>query len=297
MAVCLEFLIPYYGDPRFLFEAIASIRALEDTDWLLTIVEDAYPGGEQVEREVADLGDERIRYVRNETNLGVSANAHRCIQLARRDRFLVMGFDDLVMPNYGKVVGALLERYPDAALIQPRVQVIDEQGNPYQPLPDRIKEMQWPSKRSPVELSGEAACRSLLRGNWLYTPAICFQREALQRTRNHDAIDVCHDLAFVIDVLLDGGSLIVGDEPCFSYRRHRSSYSMEFARNGARFEQERRYFTEAASLLRDKGWTSAERTARRRMLSRLNAVTQLPQAIRSRERESVRTLLDHVLRS
>lgn len=296
MALELDFLIPFYGEPAYLLEAVDGVRALEDTDWRLTIVEDVYPDGPAVERKIADLGDDRIRYLRNESNLGVNANVHRCIQLAERDHFVITGFDDVVAPNYGRVVADLLERHPDAALVQPRVQVVDGQGTPYMPLPDRIKHLAWPrGGKAEIELSGETAVKSLLRGNWLYTPALCYQREALQRAPFRPDIDAAHDLAFVVDVLLDGGSLVLGTEACFSYRRHRSSHSSSFARSGARFDQERRYFTEIAVDLRARGWRSAERAARMRLLSRLNAATQLPQALRARETAALRTLLRHLL--
>jgi hypothetical protein len=295
----LDFLIPYYGAPRYLHEAIAAIRALVDTDWRLTIVEDAYHGGAAVERSVAELGDDRIRYLRNERNLGVNANVHRCIQLASRDHFVITGYDDRVLPNYGQVVAGLLDRHPGAALVQPPVEVVDEDGRQHRPLPDRIKALAGPGGRSrcPTEvvLQGERAVASLLRGNWLYTPALCYRRDALQRAPFRPGIDAAHDLAFVVDVLLDGGTLVSGGDMCFAYRRHRRSHSSSFARSGVRFEQERRYFDDIRTELRSRGWTTAERSARRRLLSRLNAATQLPQALRHRSPATVRTLVAHAL--
>jgi len=297
----LEFLIPFYGEPRYLHEAIAGIRALVDTDWRLTIVEDAYPGGDAVEREVVGLGDDRIRYLRNEWNIGVNANVHRCIQLAEREHFVITGYDDRVLPNYGQVVAGLLARHPDAALVQPAVEVVDEDGRPHRPLPDRIKALAGPRTRprgpgtDEVVLQGEAAVAGLLRGNWLYTPALCYRRDVLRRAPFRPGIDAAHDLAFVVDVLLDGGTLVVGGETCFAYRRHRRSHSSSFARSGVRFEQERRYFDDIGAELRSRGWTTAERAARRRLLSRLNAATQLPQAVRHRSPATVRTLLRQTL--
>lgn len=295
-SVELELLIPYYGEPRYLYEAVDGVRALVDTDWRLTIVEDRYPDGAEVERQVAALGDDRIRYLRNERNLGVNANVHRCIRLAEREHLVITGADDVVRPNYGRVIGELLARHPDAALVQPAVEVVDEDGRPHRPLPDRIKALAGPRGDGDVVLQGEAAVASLLRGNWLYTPALCYRRDALQRTPFRPGIDAAHDLAFVVDVLLDGGSLVVGREPCFAYRRHRRSHSSSFARSGLRFEQERRYFDGIGAELRDRGWHTAARSARRRLLSRFNAATQLPQALRHREPSAVRSLLRQALR-
>jgi hypothetical protein len=291
----LEFLIPFYGNPDYLLQAVDRIRALENTCWRLTIVEDAHPQGRVVEEKVHALGDDRIRYRRNERNLGVNANIHQCIQLAEWDYFVITGCDDLVLPNYGNAVAALLERHPDAALVQPHVEVIDEVGRQHFPLPDRIKSLIGPGGRREIVLRGQRGVTSLLHGNWLYTPAACLQRAAFQKAPFRPDIDAAHDLAFVIDVLLAGESLVAGTEVAFQYRRSRASHSSSSARNGQRFDQERRYFAEIRGELRRLGWHRARRAARLRATSRLNALTQLPSAMRANDRAAATLLLKHAL--
>lgn len=293
--IAMDVLIPYYGDPEYLMQAVASVRALVDTDWRLVIVEDCYPDGELVEKRVAELDDKRIHYVRNEKNLGITENVHRCLELAERDHFLIMGADDLVQPSYGQVLAGLLERRPDAAMLQPAVQVVDEQGRPYLPLPDRVKQAIRP-RTDVTELHGEAAVVSLLRGNWLYTPALTYRRDRIADVVRRPAIDAVHDLAMVVDMLMRGGRLVVSREVAFRYRRHRSSHSSSHARNGQRFIQEKNYFTTIEAELRELGWPAAARAARHRLLSRFNALTHLPGALRSGERAVAGRLLAHALR-
>lgn len=293
----LEFIVPFYGEPDYLLQAVDGIRALENTRWRLTIVEDVHPQGTVMEQKIQSLSDDRIRYLRNERNLGVNANIYRCIQLAEWDHFVITGFDDLVLPNYGNAVAALLERHPDAAAVQPRVEVIDEEGLRHFPLPDRIKSLIGPGGRREVVLRGQPAVAGLLHGNWLYTPATCFQRAAFQKVPFRPGIDAAHDLAFVVDVLLDGGPLVVGTEIAFQYRRFRTSHSSSTARNGLRFEQERRYFAEIRDELQRKGWRHAQRAAKMRTTSRLNALTQLPSAVRAGDSRVARLLLRHAFGS
>lgn len=293
----LEFLIPFYGEPDYLLQAVDGIRALENTCWQLTIVEDVHPQGHMVEQKVQALGDDRIRYRRNKRNLGVNANIHQCIQLAEWDYFVITGFDDLVLPNYGNAVAALLDRHPDAALVQPHVEVIDEAGRQHFPLPDRIKSLIGPGGRRELVLRGQRGVTSLLHGNWLYTPAACFQRAAFQKAPFRPDIDAAHDLAFVIDVLLAGESLVVGTEVAFQYRRSRASHSSSSARNGQRFAEERRYFNEIRAEFQRKGWRRAQRAARLRATSRLNALAQLLSAVRVSDRVAMRLLLRHAFGS
>lgn len=291
----IEFLIPYYGSPDYLHQTIASIRALQDTDWRLTIVEDAYPDGQAVEKSVQALEDDRIRYTRNEKNLGNNANTYRCIELAEGDWFAMPGADDLVNPNYGRAVADLIRRHPEAAMVQPAVEVIDEAGNPHFPLPDKIKRLTRPGNGE-VVLKGDSGAASLLRSNWLYTPASCYRREHLQKVPYRDGIDAAHDLAFIVDVLMAGGEVVAGTETAFRYRRHATSHSSSFARTGRRFDQERKYFEDIQSELTALNWKQAERAARRRLLSRLNALSQIPGAAKARDGGAARAMLRHGVR-
>jgi glycosyltransferase involved in cell wall biosynthesis len=291
----LDVLIPYYGDPEYLMAAVESVRAMAEVDFRMVIVEDAYPDGKAVEKRVLDLGDDRITYLRNEKNLGTTRNVHRCLEFAERDLILMMGADDIVLPNYGQALARLLDSYPDAALLQPGVQVVDEQGTPYRPLPDRVKELMAP-KAEVVELHGEAGVASLLRGNWLYTPAVTYRRKSIIDIPKRFDVDAVHDLALIVDVLMRGGRLVVSREVAFQYRRHRAGHSSSHARTGKRFIQEKNYFTAVEKELAELGWPAAARAARHRLLSRFNALTQLPGALRSGEREVAGRLLAHALR-
>ncbi len=293
--ISLDVLIPYYGDSNFLVRAVESVRALTDTDWRLIIVEDNHPDGPRVRERIDDLADSRIHYVRNKRNLGTAGNHHRCVQLAEREHFVVMGADDLLLPCYGQTLADLVDRYPHAAMVQPGIQVIDENDRPYRTLADRVKELMRPRK-SLIELRGEAAAASLLRGNWLYTPAIAYRRDRTVGLPMRPGTDAVHDLALVVDILMDDGTLVVSKQVAFQYRRHRTSHSSAQARNGQRFVQEKSYFADIETELSRRAWPAAARAARHRLFSRFNALTQLPGAVLSREGRVVSTLLDHALR-
>ncbi|SDC86715.1 glycosyltransferase family 2 protein [Actinokineospora iranica] len=292
--ISLDVLTPYHGDPEYLYRAVDSVRALEDTDWRMTIVEDCYPGGEAVQRRIEAIGDDRIRYLRNEKNLGVAGNKHRTIREATREYFTVLDADDLMLPTYGKQIAALVARRPDAALLQPAVEVIDERDVPHFPLPDRVKSWARPTTGDGI-LSGETAVASLLRGNWLYTPALTYRRDIAQDLVERPDSDAVHDLAMVVDILLRGGTLVLGAEVAFRYRRHKQSHSSTVARSGERFAQERAYFIDIESELRARSWHKAAAAARHRVFSRLNALSQLPGAASARQTDAVRSLLRHAL--
>ena len=78
----IDILMPYYGDVALMQESVRSVLSQTDPDWHLTVVDDGEAAG--VPEWFAALGDERVSYLRNPVNLGVSGNFQKCLGLARR---------------------------------------------------------------------------------------------------------------------------------------------------------------------------------------------------------------------
>lgn len=290
-------MLPFYGDVGLLQATVGSVIAQEDPNWRLTVVDDHYPDP-TVATWFADLGDNRVRYLRNETNLGINRNFQRCVDLVEADRAVLLGCDDLLLPNYVAVIRRLHAAHPDAGIIQPGVEVIDSQGRPTRTLVDEAKRRLYaPRFSGTLELGGEDLAVSLLRGNWLYFPSLAWRSKALQGTGFRDGLATIQDLALVIDLLQAGETMVVDDEVCFQYRRHLASVSSSRAVAGSRFQEERTYFAEVADRLRDQGWNRAAQTARLHLSSRLHALTLLPRAIGTGNRDGVRTLGRHAFGS
>lgn len=293
----VDILLPYYGDVELMKLAVQSVVRQDNPRWRLTVVDDGYPD-ESIPGWFAGLQHERVRYFRNERNLGANGNYNLCLTKVEHELVVVMGADDVMLPNYVDVVLAAHERAPHAAVIQPGVTVIDEDGDPSGGLVDWAKQNIYaPRVRGHRVLAGEALAVSLLRGDWLYFPSLCWKADEITRRGFRAGLDVVQDLALVIDIVADGGSLVVDDTVCFQYRRHRRSDSSWRAVEGTRFVEERRYFLEAARQMDALGWRRAARVARRHVSSRLNAATLLPQAVRRRHVSGTRTLMGHVLGS
>ncbi|ANY09952.1 hypothetical protein AFB00_10435 [Pseudonocardia sp. HH130630-07] len=284
-------MLPFYGDPDLLRRAVRSIQEQDRADWRLTVVDDGYPD-DTIEPWFAGLGDDRIRYRRNPARLGAQPNNRYCIEAVELPYFVMMGADDLMAPDYLGTVLALHERWPRAAVVQPGVAVMDSDDRPVRPLADRVKAALAPRGHGPREVSGEDLVTSLLRGNWLYNPSLCWRTAALKQIP--ESADV-FDLALPVAVIADGGSMVVDDRVCFRYRRHRSSDSGSGAAAGNRFAEERRYFTAEAARMDARGWTRAARAARWHVSSRLNAAVQLPGAVLRRDSAALRALGAHVL--
>ncbi|WP_328789176.1 MULTISPECIES: glycosyltransferase family 2 protein [unclassified Streptomyces] len=290
-----EILLPYYGDVALMQDAVRSVLVQDGDDWRLTVVDDGREPG--VPEWFEQLADPRVRYLRNERNLGVTGNFNRCVELAEYEYLVLMGCDDLMHPNYLQVVRAAADREPAAAMIQPGVQVIGTDGLPFDTLGDRTKRKLYaPKGPGRALLGGEELATSLLRGNWLYFPSICWRTEAVKRFGFRTDLGVIQDLALVVDLLVAGESLATTPEVCFSYRRHAESESSAKAYTGHRFEEAKRFFVETADRLDRHGWPRAAKVSRLHLSSRLHALTLLPGAAMKAGRPGVSAMLRHATR-
>jgi hypothetical protein len=238
-----------------------------------------------------------VRYVLNDRNLGVSGNFQRSIDLAEESFMVIMGCDDVMLPGYVRRVHDLIATFPDATYLQPGVQVIDSTGAPALPLADRIKRYYRFSITRPTQFRGERLAQSLLRGNWTYFPSICWRTAVLKKHGFRSDLDVTLDLALQLEIIADGGSLVVDSEVSFEYRRHGESVSSWTATDGSRFDEELAVFREAQRTMADLGWKRASRAARHHYSSRLNALSQLPRAIKARDAAGVRSLTGYAIKS
>jgi glycosyltransferase involved in cell wall biosynthesis len=291
----VDVMLPHYGRLDLVQDTVRSVLAQDDPNWRLTILDDT---GESADGAFADwcagLGDERVRYQLNPRNLGINRNFQRCVDLVEHDLAVLVGNDDLMLPGYVGLVRRAHAAHPEAAIIQPGVEVVGADGAPARSLVDLGKRWVYaPRVTEAAVLSGQELAVSLLRGNWLYFPSICWRSEPLRRTGFRDGVDVVQDLALVLDLVLDGESLLVEPTTCFRYRRHEASVSSAHAADGRRFAEERTFFLETADRMAARGWPRASRAARRHLSSRINALTRLPAAARHGGMGGVRTLARH----
>ncbi|HEX2131190.1 MAG TPA: glycosyltransferase family 2 protein [Actinophytocola sp.] len=285
MSTTLDVVMPFYGDVSLMREAVRSVLDQDDPRWRLTVVDDHVgPGADpSVPEWFESLDDERVRYLRNPENLGITGNFNRCLELAEHDLFTMLGCDDRMLPNYVGTVLAVWADHPDAGLIQPGVRVIDGAGRPTKTLVDEAKRRVYaPKFEGRLELSGEDLAVSLLRGDWLYFPSLAWRTKLLEGLRFRPELRVIQDLALLMELVARDVTLVVDETVAFEYRRHGASESSSSAFDGSRFTEAGDYFADVAEQMAARGWPRAARVARLHLSSRLFALTTLPRALRQR---------------
>ncbi len=121
--------IPAYKR-TYLKEAIDSCLAQTYQDFELIIVNDASP--EDLDSIVNLYSDERIRYFKNETNIGgkdLVASWNKCLSLARGEYFALLCDDDLYEPTFLEELFKLANKYPECIVFRSGVKHIDGSGN------------------------------------------------------------------------------------------------------------------------------------------------------------------------
>ena len=92
--------MPVRNGQKYIREAIDSIRAQTFSDWELVICDNASTDNtESIVREYAQR-DARIRYHKNERDIGPAGNHNVCFKLARGEYFRWHAHDDLIGADY-----------------------------------------------------------------------------------------------------------------------------------------------------------------------------------------------------
>ncbi len=91
--------IPTYNrSDGYLREALESALAQDYEALEIVVVDNA--STDSTGAYVSSVADERLRYIRNETNLGVNGNFNACLEHARGEYFLLLHDDDRIDPDF-----------------------------------------------------------------------------------------------------------------------------------------------------------------------------------------------------
>jgi glycosyltransferase involved in cell wall biosynthesis len=121
-------LFVYNGEP-FLKETLDSILAQTFRDFELIISDNASTDATQQICENYAAADSRIRYFKNQTNMGAGWNIRRVFSLAAGKYFKWAACDDLYETNFLSRCIDALEHDSSLVVAHARTRVIDERGN------------------------------------------------------------------------------------------------------------------------------------------------------------------------
>jgi GT2 family glycosyltransferase len=131
----ISVVMPSYNiDPKYLREAIESVRRQIYPFWELCISDDAstIAGVRECVQEHASV-DRRIRTAFRETNGNISANSNTALELATGDYVALLDADDLLAEDALFWVAQAISAHPDVDLIYSDEDKLDETGQRFDP--------------------------------------------------------------------------------------------------------------------------------------------------------------------
>jgi glycosyltransferase involved in cell wall biosynthesis len=215
--------LPVYNGENYLARALDSILGQTFTDFQLIVSDNASTDGtEAICREYAGR-DPRIRYSRNESNLGAAANYNRTFELSGpTEYFKWAAHDDEMAPTFLAKCIAALDATPEAVLCHSLVELIDDDGEVISLYDSGLTGTR--TGRRPSERLKACALTEHMNSDIFGV----IRRAAFARTILHGDYHGC-DLVLLGELALQGRFLKI-PEPLFRNRDHRKRYSRALKR-------------------------------------------------------------------
>jgi glycosyltransferase involved in cell wall biosynthesis len=208
--------LPVYNGENYLAATIESILAQTYTDFELIINDNASSDRTQAICKAYAGRDARIRYYRNERNLGAGPNYDLCFQRARGEYFKWAAHDDLMAPDYLEKTVACLAAAPDAVLCCVGVTEIGPKGEILRVYRNHLPGIDSgkPAKRLAGMVHYRHQCEDFFG---------LFRRQALEGSDLH-GLYAGSDRVLLAEMALRGRCVMVSD-PLFFHREHDDRYT------------------------------------------------------------------------
>lgn len=259
--------IPSYNHARYIGSSIESVLSQTFSDFELVIVDNC--SEDDTEEVIRGHRDPRIRFSKNERNLGLVRNWNRCLALARGDYVVILPADDLLLPRMLERAVPLLDAHPTVAFTYGSYHLIDENGQ-------IIKtNMQWKEDRIMTGL--DMIRNTLFEVGFARGPSVVMRRECYTKLGGFDEkyeFVIDWDLYARLARLYDVG-YIAEPVACFRYEHPGGVTARKYLRNPRLATSEE--FRLLEEILRQAPataeWRQAGRLAYRKSIDRHVAMT------------------------
>ena len=207
--------VPTYRRPVLLERCLRSILAQTFGDFEVVVADNASPDG--TADVVSGFSDPRIRYHRNETNIGPFPNMNKAIALANADLICVAHDDDQYLPEFLTQQVELLRSNPSVGMSHSAVYEVDGAGKRR-----RIVRAYGTTR----VLEGRAEFVRFLRGHNVCCSSVVARRALYERAGGFDPRYNAADFALWLRFALLGDVGYIA-EPLVEMRVHQERFTNE----------------------------------------------------------------------
>ena len=211
----VSILLPVYNGAKFLEAAVASDLAQTFADFEIIVVDDCSTDGSLDLIEQLAEQDRRIKFLRNERNLGLFANYNRCLEQAVGEYIKPFAQDDILAPGALAKMLEVLSKDKSIALTSCARNIIDADGSVL-----RTK-CTFPQSRR-VKGQDAVLYNMLALTNWIGEPSTVMFRKENAGTGFDTTLFHYGDLEMWFKVLLHGDYFFIA-EPLAGFRTHAGS--------------------------------------------------------------------------
>lgn len=207
--------LPVYNGENFIAAAIECVLNQTVTDLELIITDNTSTDRTEEICKAYVEKDSRVRYIRQEKNLGVTLNFNRGYHEATGKYFKWITHDDLITPDCLEKSIAMLEANPGSVLAHSRIHLIDENDQTIEYYDTGLEKIGDPRQ-------------SVRFGEMILKPHQCLEcdgvmpREAVGKTALYGSFPGA-DRALITEIVLVG-PFIRTEEPLFITREHQTRF-------------------------------------------------------------------------
>lgn len=220
--------IPTFNGAGYLCQAVESVLAQNYQDFEIIIVDNC--STDQTVTVVEDLqkrSDRRIRFYKNDRNIGLVGNFNKCLEYAQGTYIKFLCVDDVLLPGCLEQMVAALDAHQSVTLVCSSRLTINEIG-------EKLGFKQYPS-RDTIIRGSEATTRCLFGKNYIGEPtAVMFRKSDLTSSFRED-------LPQLVDMemwfrLLEKGDLLNIKSPLCAIRLHSEQMTHANSQSGQSIE-------------------------------------------------------------
>lgn len=169
----ITILMASYNEEQSISSAILSIVNQTYKNWELIVIDDG--SSDDTAKIVMHFqkSDNRIKLIRNKTNIGLAQSLNRGIGLSQGKYIARMDADDISYPERLQLQAEFLDAHSEIAVVGGNAELFDESG-------DFIRKTNMPI--SPQEIK-----RSIIKMNPMIHPSVMYRREFIQAMEGYDS--------------------------------------------------------------------------------------------------------------
>lgn len=201
-----------YNRAKYLKHAIESVLNQTFKGYELYVLDNC--SEDNTSEVVGSYDDERLHYIRHETNIGGRENIIYAIEHCQTKYFVIFHDDDVMSPIFLEKEYEVLQSKSDIMAVACNAMRINAKGDEQVPVFDEREEI--------IFSEGELLHRYLESGRYLIFPSIMYRSDFLKEKHIclSDGVGPCVDVIFYCDIERFGGKILELPEVLMQSRRH-----------------------------------------------------------------------------